>query len=246
MASRMAPSIRRSRSAAVISPRSACSRKVAHTCWRASSTVSTVITVPTSTPGIPPGKPGRGRGFSPHCGQDPVLALGAFASRGTNDSACGTNSPFSPDSGAGAVSSPTTATLAAPRSSPSTSTGGSSGSPTTRPRPYRRRASPGTAPGWISEHPGTDVLETMFWMPFVTFWQVTADLPFGPDRSQENHRGRRVITRRRPWWTANHATATQPRPCKVCSATRITCVKPGRSLRCCLRVARLRLEPTCR
>ena len=33
-------------------------------------------------------------------------------------------------------------------------------------------------PDWISEHPGKDVLETMFWMPFVTFWQVTADLPF--------------------------------------------------------------------
>ena len=33
-------------------------------------------------------------------------------------------------------------------------------------------------PDWISEHPGKDVLGTMFWMPFVTFWQVTADLPF--------------------------------------------------------------------
>ena len=33
-------------------------------------------------------------------------------------------------------------------------------------------------PGWISDHPGTDVLNTMFWLPFVTFWQVTADLPF--------------------------------------------------------------------
>ena len=33
-------------------------------------------------------------------------------------------------------------------------------------------------PDWISDPPGTDVLKTMFWMPFVTFWQVTADLPF--------------------------------------------------------------------
>ena len=33
-------------------------------------------------------------------------------------------------------------------------------------------------PDWISEPPGTDVLKGMFWMPFVTFWQVTADLPF--------------------------------------------------------------------
>ena len=33
-------------------------------------------------------------------------------------------------------------------------------------------------PDWISEAPGQDVLKTMFWMPIVTFWQVTADLPF--------------------------------------------------------------------
>ncbi|MFB7449611.1 alpha/beta hydrolase [Streptomyces sp. NPDC056194] len=33
-------------------------------------------------------------------------------------------------------------------------------------------------PDWIGEAPGSDVLEGMFWIPFVTFWQVTADLPF--------------------------------------------------------------------
>jgi uncharacterized membrane protein len=33
-------------------------------------------------------------------------------------------------------------------------------------------------PDWIREPPGSDVLKGMFWMPFVTFWQVTADLPF--------------------------------------------------------------------
>jgi uncharacterized membrane protein len=33
-------------------------------------------------------------------------------------------------------------------------------------------------PDWISEPHGSDVLGGMFWMPFVTFWQVTADLPF--------------------------------------------------------------------
>ncbi|AZM92142.1 alpha/beta-hydrolase family protein [Streptomyces sp. W1SF4] len=41
--------------------------------------------------------------------------------------------------------------------------------------------SPGLAlsePAWIREKPGTDVLGSMVWMPFVTFWQVTADLPF--------------------------------------------------------------------
>ena len=35
-----------------------------------------------------------------------------------------------------------------------------------------------TEPDWIGEPPGKDVLKGMFWMPFVTFWQVTADLPF--------------------------------------------------------------------
>jgi hypothetical protein len=34
--------------------------------WRAASTVSTVITIPTSTSGIPPGARGRTRGFGPH------------------------------------------------------------------------------------------------------------------------------------------------------------------------------------
>jgi uncharacterized membrane protein len=33
-------------------------------------------------------------------------------------------------------------------------------------------------PDWVSETRGTDVLQGMIWMPFVTFWQVTADLPF--------------------------------------------------------------------
>jgi uncharacterized membrane protein len=33
-------------------------------------------------------------------------------------------------------------------------------------------------PDWIGEAPGKDVLEGMFWIPLVTFWQVTADLPF--------------------------------------------------------------------
>ena len=33
-------------------------------------------------------------------------------------------------------------------------------------------------PDWISEPHGKDVLAGMFWMPLVTFWRVTADLPF--------------------------------------------------------------------
>ena len=35
-----------------------------------------------------------------------------------------------------------------------------------------------TPPDWISEEAGKDVLNGTIWIPFVTFWQVTADLPF--------------------------------------------------------------------
>jgi hypothetical protein len=52
----------------VISPRSACSRKITQMCWSASSTVSTVIKVLTSTQGLPARMHSRGRGFGPHCG----------------------------------------------------------------------------------------------------------------------------------------------------------------------------------
>ena len=33
------------------------------------------------------------------------------------------------------------------------------------------------SPDWLEEPPGDDVLDAMRWMPFVTFWQVSADLP---------------------------------------------------------------------
>jgi uncharacterized membrane protein len=32
-------------------------------------------------------------------------------------------------------------------------------------------------PSWITEEPGQDVLDEMVWIPFLTFWQVTLDLP---------------------------------------------------------------------
>jgi uncharacterized membrane protein len=34
-------------------------------------------------------------------------------------------------------------------------------------------------PSWLEEEPGQDVLDEMTWIPFVTFWQVTLDLPSG-------------------------------------------------------------------
>ena len=50
-------------------------------------------------------------------------------------------------------------------------------------------------PDWISEPPGKDVLKGMFWMPFITFWQVTADLPFAtgvPDGHGHRYSGEYV------------------------------------------------------
>ena len=35
-----------------------------------------------------------------------------------------------------------------------------------------------TRPDWLEEPPGSDVLEALVWMPWVTFWQVSADLAF--------------------------------------------------------------------
>jgi hypothetical protein len=75
MASRMAPSIRRSRSVGVISPRSACPRKIAQMCWSASSMVSTVITVPTSTPGVPPRMDGRAGALVLNAGRPYLLPM---------------------------------------------------------------------------------------------------------------------------------------------------------------------------
>jgi uncharacterized membrane protein len=33
-------------------------------------------------------------------------------------------------------------------------------------------------PDWTSEPPGSDVLKQAVWIPLLTFWQVTGDLPF--------------------------------------------------------------------
>ena len=33
-------------------------------------------------------------------------------------------------------------------------------------------------PDWTSETPGSDVLKQTIWIPLLTFWQVTGDLPF--------------------------------------------------------------------
>jgi uncharacterized membrane protein len=38
-----------------------------------------------------------------------------------------------------------------------------------------------TRPDWLEEPAGSDVLDAMVWIPFVTFWQVTADLPISLD-----------------------------------------------------------------
>lgn len=35
-----------------------------------------------------------------------------------------------------------------------------------------------TEPDWLREPPGDDVLDEMTWIPLVSFWQVTLDMPF--------------------------------------------------------------------
>jgi uncharacterized membrane protein len=45
-------------------------------------------------------------------------------------------------------------------------------------------------PDWLGEPPGRDVLDQMVWIPLVTFWQVTADLPLStgvPDGHGHNY-----------------------------------------------------------
>jgi uncharacterized membrane protein len=41
-----------------------------------------------------------------------------------------------------------------------------------------------TRPDWLEEPRGRDVVGAVRWIPFVTFWQVTADLPFALDVPQ--------------------------------------------------------------
>jgi uncharacterized membrane protein len=67
-------------------------------------------------------------------------------------------------------------------------------------------------PDWMGEPHGRDVLDAMIWMPLVTFWQVTADLPLStgvPDgHGHQYHREfvdgwARVL--QPPGWTADKA-----------------------------------------
>jgi uncharacterized membrane protein len=39
-------------------------------------------------------------------------------------------------------------------------------------------------PDWLTEPRGRDVVGAVAWIPFVTFWQITADLPFALDVPQ--------------------------------------------------------------
>jgi uncharacterized membrane protein len=50
-------------------------------------------------------------------------------------------------------------------------------------------------PDWLNEEPGSDVVDDMRWAPFVTFWQVTGDLPFAtgvPDGHGHRYSGEYV------------------------------------------------------
>jgi uncharacterized membrane protein len=67
-------------------------------------------------------------------------------------------------------------------------------------------------PTWLEEHRGDDVVPAMRWIPFVTFWQVTADLPFAgnvPDGHGHVYRSQYVDAwahvLQPPGWTAERA-----------------------------------------
>ena len=55
-------------------------------------------------------------------------------------------------------------------------------------------------PAWASEAPGKDVLAGIVWIPFVTFWQVTADLPFSTNVPPGH--GHKYTTEYVDGWTA--------------------------------------------
>jgi uncharacterized membrane protein len=67
-------------------------------------------------------------------------------------------------------------------------------------------------PDWLAERPGRDVLEEMTWIPLVTFWQVTLDMPFAVDVPEgHGHRYTResvdawALLLRPPDWTSEQA-----------------------------------------
>jgi uncharacterized membrane protein len=69
-------------------------------------------------------------------------------------------------------------------------------------------------PDWLDEARGRDVLDEMVWIPFVTFWQVTADMPQGnvvPPGHGHVYRGDHVdawaLVIRPPNWSPARADA---------------------------------------
>ncbi|WP_448611876.1 alpha/beta hydrolase [Geodermatophilus sp. URMC 60] len=67
-------------------------------------------------------------------------------------------------------------------------------------------------PDWLAEPPGRDVLPEMTWIPLVTFWQVTLDMPFSLDVPEgHGHRYTResvdawALLLRPPDWTDEEA-----------------------------------------
>jgi len=65
----------------------------------------------------------------------------------------------------------------------------------------------------LEEPAGDDVLDAMVWIPFITFWQVTADLPIAlgaPSGHGHNYSGDHVdgwaTVLEPPGWNAERAT----------------------------------------
>jgi uncharacterized membrane protein len=72
-------------------------------------------------------------------------------------------------------------------------------------------------PDWLREEPGPDVSPSAVWLPFVTFWQVTADMVFSvgvPDghghRYQADYVDAWVQLARPPGWTDDDTQRLRP------------------------------------
>jgi uncharacterized membrane protein len=78
-----------------------------------------------------------------------------------------------------------------------------------------------TRPDWLVEPRGRDVLPSMTWIPLVTFWQVTLDMPEGDD-APEGH-GHRYTRESVDAW----ATVLEPPGWSAVKADRLRALVAG-------------------
>lgn len=69
-------------------------------------------------------------------------------------------------------------------------------------------------PEWLAEHrPATTPMGRMHWFPFVTFWQVCADMPVCrnvPEGFGHKYHASQITPRGRGCWAVTRAPTTPP------------------------------------